>query len=150
MRNIFILCNRVVGLVITTGSILTVFLGIVLFVFGPYVLRDLSVSMSDKSLAKLMGQQNVAELQAEMSRVSRVIAQRYAGIFLLIGIGSGILGIYLMYSGNIFIKRCYPDADMVSSKKDIELVPEQIFDQKQGAAAKSDDDKKYAPDGYYS
>ena len=139
MREKFELACKIIGLLFFITGIFMLLSAIVFFLF--YNTLD-TISPGSRAM---MSQSQIAELQ----EVSNSIRNYYAGVLLFGGIMEMLLGYYLMKSGNLFLKLCYPLKNRNVPVKPVPEIQLDIQSKESQPEPKEPSADKYAPPGYF-
>ncbi len=142
MREKFELCCRVLGLAIFCWGVITALTTI------PVYFHQVK---ADTFLPKVLlnspeGRQLAEEANKAMSRTWVWVTVQ----LFLQGIAPILLGVYLMRSNNLFVRRCYPDASGPSPSEKIAELQLRLAASASPPSKEQKNDDRYAPPGYHS
>lgn len=145
MRERFELCTQVVGLLLLCGAVMLTFTAIVTFIHRP-----------DCGTSQLQGVMMPHPLGSQLQTKAQLVTSHYYGWFLVhmlvLAVGLGDLGVFLMGSYNLVVRLCYPHEgggshpEALSRLQITSSSPAAKPDERRATENRSN--SRYAPPGY--
>ncbi|NLH40991.1 MAG: hypothetical protein GX448_04050 [Planctomycetes bacterium] len=144
MRERFELCTKVIGLLLLCGVVVLTFTAIVTFLHRP-----------DYGTSQLQGVMMPHPLGSQLQTKAQLVTSHCYGWFLVhmlvLAVGLGALGVYLMRSDNLAVRLCYPDTNSGSRAETLshaQIGSPLAAKPEERKATENRSDSRYAPPGY--